>query len=621
MGTKKLYILYEIQPHLISKVNEWIKEKNLNNPTVLIQENSTFKNYSWEYPLYSETDIFPVSSIEEEKIYERVFCCLTEAFKFLNHSYKNINILEDIFKNTCGLDDLAVLASAIDKLLSSYDSVVVCLNYHVYYYDSLLISFSEFSNCDNFSLKYNQSKNKFVYHNIYDSNNYGLETIKNFFQIVCSFVKNKKTKSIDMIDLIKYAGTPCFMFTSGGELFKNNFIPIYKYVMDKNNYIPLLIGPSYMEGEALKNNLKLKSFEEYSSAQGMVDKIKKIYCLVNLFANRNKLKREIAKFLNNDIVSITLKNVFFSYFNYKFFNRIGSQIDLVDSVDFILKHSKPKCVYKQVASSRYDVLIQGICKKLNIPVITGIYASVEDSYRSFGVYPVDYITVLGVNQIQTFLSRGYEREQIIPIGQPELDEIFMKWNDKSSRGYICDTLQKKWSDKRIFLVATSGLCDLDEKKWILHLVELVEHNEDTVLIIKPHPTRSEHYNYVPESDRVLVVKTNIKMFLLIVASNFIFTDASHIGKIVVNFKKPLFVMNYSGTKFPYNNFDEEGVATLISSNTVLTEHFHRCLKEGSIDFSNYQQYISMHMTAADGKTCERIYELLMDENLRTKKHS
>jgi len=609
---KKLHIIYDVNFDSVDKINKWIYGKNMKDPVVLVQEFSTLKNQNWRYPIYTEKDLIPTSSAEEEEIYKKVFLYMKDVFEFLKHDYKKINIFEDFFSTMCNLEVIVIIACSISKLLSKYESVIVCFDFTSYYYDSLALTLKNFfSNVEIFISKYNPTKKtiKVVEHDTC------LESIEEVCRMLLSMLKNVHNKKNDKIyspDLKLYADTPCLLFTSTINLFKNNFVPVYNFLKNKNNRPPLLIGSKYLTEVAKSKNMELIPLENYFESGNFWDILRKVFCLFTLVIKRNYFINKIKKFANTDIASVTLGNILISYFQHNFFSRMNVQIDLINSIGYILKKSKPSSVYKDVARTNYDAMIRGFCRQLKIPVVTSIFASITDSYRNFLVYPVDYITVLGKLQTQYLLNRGFREDQIIPVGQPEIDEVFDKWNNNSSKQYVKDAFRVNFAGKKLLLVATSGLSLLDEKKWINHLSDLVESSDKAFLIIKPHPVRREQYNYIQESKKVLVVAAETNLYPFVIASDFVFTDVSHAGKIAILFKKPLFVMNYTNVRFEYNNFDEEKVAKLISSNDELSQQFYYCLENQAFDFSNYEQYICNHMTAADGRASERISNLIMN---------
>jgi hypothetical protein len=283
-----------------------------------------------------------------------------------------------------------------------------------------------------------------------------------------------------------------------------------------------------------------------------------------------------------------------------------------EQIERLLIQHQPTIIYKDVARSHFDGRIAQLAKKYHIPVATSIVASISNKYRNFGIYPCDFITLLGETQKIILKKRGYTDTQLICVGQPELDEAHL-WNLSISSHYLSNLIPHFQPTIFTMLIATSYVDLPNEKTWITAICEYAKQQTRPMhIFLKPHPSAFNIYETWHHLPCLTLLAKSTPLYPCLTVADLVITDLSHAGKLAIFFNKPLITVNFSGKKFPFNQFDEENVAWLARSKQEIYQLLDE-IQQGKLSIKQeaYHTYVRQHFTDNDGSACARIVDFLL----------
>lgn len=638
-----LNILFNADAQAKETILAWAKKKNFSNPAFIVEDTSNLAT-DFPYPIFFLRDLILMGTSTEEFIY-RSWAHYRKFFaqKF-PLSYKGVNLLTDELRNYSFelpmlylMAYLKVTQTPLDlvspiKAQTPSTQVIIMISSPAIYlrilFQSLLhtITSNSLGALDE-SLIFDKKKSAFIktktsfyqYHGKY----FWYEKIlfvKNNIQftrkLVISFFKKKQKTNISDKSIVYSSSQPLVFVTSPSALYRNNFLPIYQSLSQKTQRYPFLIATPESEKTASEDNivfisLKKEMFKLMFSPRIIINIAKHVFCWI-IFKNIYLLKLKYRQ------TNKPWENFFFHQLK-TFLSKNGLILRLIKSslythyIEQILIKNKPSVIYKDVSCSSLDARIGTLAQVHQIPVVTSVVASITSSYRNFAIYPCDFITLLGENQIPTFIKRGFAESQLICAGQPELDNIKRTYDLKSAIDYLSSVISNYRSHIPTLLIAT-GYFNLDKEKiWIKHICEYASRRSQPIqILIKPHPSVYRFYESFRSLPHLSVLSSTASLYPCLIAADLVFTDVSHAGKLAIFFRKPLVVVNFCDKKYPFNNFDEEGVAWIAHNAHELESIIEDvCSGRKSIEDSAYNDYIEQHFTKDDGKASERIADFLL----------
>jgi hypothetical protein len=265
----------------------------------------------------------------------------------------------------------------------------------------------------------------------------------------------------------------------------------------------------------------------------------------------------------------------------------------------------------------FDHAIVEMCRQREIRLVAASIMSFDERYRNLNRFPYDVLTVLGEEQVE-IIGRLKMARAVIPVGQPDLDEAWRKWSRPQSERYVEQRLGFGRA-RKLVLVATSALAPDSELQWMEALGEFAKRRGDVDILIKLHPaTPAGRYDALrgTRTDWPLHVVSDPEIMPFLVVADVVLTDASHAGKQAIFLDKPLIAVNMTGEPFPYNRFDQDGVAVLSRSVDDLLRDLGRMLDDPQAALASLpgdrRAYIRRHLTDNDGHASDRIAALLLD---------
>ncbi|MCW5697427.1 MAG: hypothetical protein KIS96_11935 [Bauldia sp.] len=283
----------------------------------------------------------------------------------------------------------------------------------------------------------------------------------------------------------------------------------------------------------------------------------------------------------------------------------------IERLDAFLQHDRPACLYTYPALSPYDPALAHLMRARGGTAASAIFLSVNADYRNLAYPQFDRMAVLGTAQTEALAARGYPSDQIVEVGSPLLDAEFAKWTPADARKYIGSVLGGDLAPGPLILVATSAFRQEDEFVWLEWLADSLPRDGSVSAIVKLH-----RFTYAPPYERRVAEIGHPRLFVTqegeiypyLAASDVVVSDVSHAAKQAVYAGKTLWVANISGAPFPYNRFDQEGVARLAATredfaNIVAEAMGEKAFERGEADIA---RFIRREFTSNDGKARERM---------------
>lgn len=259
-----------------------------------------------------------------------------------------------------------------------------------------------------------------------------------------------------------------------------------------------------------------------------------------------------------------------------------------------------------------------VARTVGIRIVSAPLVSVAGNKASIvGWESISDIGCYGRQCQDAFSKLGTDQNKLHLIGNLSLDRL-VTLSEKSAKRNLRGVLIAEKPNKKIILVATSRI-DVNENKWIEHLVRHCKSRGDCRVVVKIHPSFSEHaYSNIHDAnDKSLcqVIK-NADIYDLIVASRVCVTDYSTVGAEAVIAGKHLIVVNMTNKKFPANDYVEMGVATGVSSMNDLNKVFDSILDGGDVSpalHSGIANFVRAYNHKNDGKAASRLVDLIISK--------
>lgn len=236
---------------------------------------------------------------------------------------------------------------------------------------------------------------------------------------------------------------------------------------------------------------------------------------------------------------------------------------------------------------------------------TGIFRSITADYRNFHLPCADALATLGLDQVAIARERGFPAEGLTAIGAPQADASFARWRGAAPAP----------GGPRTILVATSGFDRRGELGWIADLARAVRAAPGLGLVVKPHPSlpTAPYRAAIGDDDASVRLDCGGDIHRLIEQADAVVTDVSHVGKLALYRGRSLAVANLSGAPFPYNRFDEAGLASLLDSKAAIAA-FADAVRRGAPpppDPAARAAFVAAEFTADDGMSGERMAAFLL----------
>lgn len=646
------------------KVKNFIVEKKIKKSCILIETHSIlYKKFDFDIPLYLTRDVVPISSEKDETIYRESSDFNRNIINKNPIFFNNINFISDLLNYiSIPYEQIAILIKSIEILLEDYDAIFICIshesenylfmrnynfkaNFDIIYLDTpkekIKKKIKKVSNDFFFSIA---KKTSFIYNTLkYYSIKISskkinkktlMEKIKNKINNILSgflfsivklivIIYNLLKKFFNFVfskkDEIK-TGDIIFFKTSSEPLYEQNFLPVCQKIKKIYPESVKFIKADYIQQDFFRN-IKFNVLSKK-------EKNKYILFVMCFFISK-KIKFKLLKTIKNNlfnnsncIYSLILKN-YIDKKNIVYF-KVNYLVNYILCFDYLFKKFKPSVVYKECTMTIFDQMLSSLGRKYKIPIVASVHASIVSTKRSFAIPPTDYITIIGNNQKKVLLENNFKGEQIIAVGQPELDDAIELWPHNKSLDFIKDIYVEYNKNKKTILIATSVFDSKNEIIWVKDVCLFASKNDNLQIFIKPHRGFEHYYEEIKNIKNVFLGSETYSIYPFIKIADLVLTDNSHAGKLAIFFNKKLSVVNISGEKFPFNVFNEENVANIFNSKDALICFIKEFLNNNNSYnpfLKNYDKYIEFNFTKADGKASERIIEFLMEFYKKNEKNN
>jgi glycosyltransferase involved in cell wall biosynthesis len=285
----------------------------------------------------------------------------------------------------------------------------------------------------------------------------------------------------------------------------------------------------------------------------------------------------------------------------------------VDLASALIRSTSPRCVLLAPHFTALAYPFGAVARQHRILRVSAPAATVAPGHRSIVHWDVDLIAAYGTQCVEAFTRMGYPERMLIPTGNAGWDALH-GLDPEKSRARLARRHGLR-SGRRMILVATSRV-DPHEERWLRPMLDHCRRRGDVQIVVKVHPGyhRAE-YEKVGEPRRSPIYRILDRASLpdLIAAAEAVVTDCSSAGVEAALVGTPLIVVNLLGAPYPWNNYDERGLAILVTRteqiagamDLVLDDAETReALARGRKEFARRANHRN------DGRAAERICDLL-----------
>lgn len=624
-----LHLLLNIGPGDASTVRAWVS-KLPGRVAVLLQGYSDLHDCEWGAKAFSEFDIVPTSSDAEEEIYRYV----SEFNRQFDESFADIRFLGvPLVKD---LDNLVgstperhlSLSASVDHLLKQgFERVVVLLQHHSAFH------FAFFREAIRQGIAAPRSRPLLMVDGELRpaSGTYETESVVALEGRLRRLLVPSGSKEIAPLLKGMRREEPILLVLSSNPIFVRNAANVVRAARMRYPELPVFVD----------TRATIAALERAECPNARVVQPDGIYDVVNAAAAASaivELFRRIEAYTNSvsssmfsrwwafasgrskiahDKKSSLLLALKRAVLQPELLGRFAEYCGFIENFTMLLDAQNPSAVFRiPSVGNFFDHAVLYLARDRSIPLVAASVMSFDARYRNLNRFDYDKLTVLGEEQAEIIRDLRMANE-VIAVGQPDLDEAHWRWTPEASRSYVLERL-KLTRSKQLVVVATSALALESELKWIVSLGEHARRRGDTDIVVKLHPSVSlSAYSAVVDkgSDWPVHLVTDWEILPYLVVADVVLTDASHAGKQAIYLGKPLISVNMTGVPFPYNRYGEEGVAALCESEGSLLAELDKCLDSESQRSARLPEtrnaYIRRYMTANDGRASDRIVQILM----------
>lgn len=230
----------------------------------------------------------------------------------------------------------------------------------------------------------------------------------------------------------------------------------------------------------------------------------------------------------------------------------------------------------------------------------------------------DHFAVFGPSTTEVFVNRGNDPAMFISTGVPRYDRLFQRRGIKSrqqvaaelgldrNRPIVTFASQRAWGRmtpavKRETLLALLRAC----QRTNMHLILKLRHGQSDY--VPPEATVE------PGWEQVRVI-AEYDLYDLLNASDIVVTAYSTVGMEAVALGKPLLIINLTGQPDPIP-YVQEGVAIGVYQADQVSQVLQHLLGTASPNpewMQCRQKFIRRHLTSDDGRSAERVAQLMLD---------
>jgi len=636
----QLHLLVGVEPAHLPLVRDWAAHL-AGRPAILLQGYSNLHGQDLGLPTFSEFDLVPTSSETEEDIYRRVFEFSRERDSQLSGvRFLNVPLIRDLDSVASSTPERHLgIATAVRMLLDQeFDQVVVVLQYYSAFHFVLFREAVRDGLVPPGARPLSPVAGK-------------LEPLAYTYdplppdQLVPGL--RSLVKPVDRAALAALAdgvprGQPLLLALSANPIFARNAASVAQSVRDRCPSLPVFVDTEATATALASLGCDNVRVVHAAGQHDLENSGKAIGAISALLSDLHRLATTklaeqntdrssgITRFLRRwrrhgtspaPAEAMTAEPLLWtlsaSLLQQTTCTRLVEYCGFVEKMAWLLDELRPISVFRIPSVGNYfDHAIADLCRERSIRLIASSVLSFDARYRNLNRFDYDVLTVLGDEQAEVIHELGLAKD-VVPVGQPDLDEARRKWSLDRSRQYVEERLGHVLT-RKLVLVATSALAPRSELVWIEALARFAKERGDCEIVVKLHPTTpaGAYEALRRRDDWPLHIVTDWEILPFLVLADVVLTDASHAGKQALYLEKPLIAVNMTGTPFPYNRFEQDGVAVLSQSVEQLLRDLTPLLDDpvtsNGSTLANRQAFIRRHLTANDGRASARIARLLFD---------
>ncbi len=396
-------------------------------------------------------------------------------------------------------------------------------------------------------------------------------------------------------------------------------LPVVKSVLEKGEQLLFVTShfQAYLDVEALGgtsiffgNNIKTPNLSKYNLA------LNQIYMQMNSLSSYAIAELDIDKYqeFGKELIEDFWQALSSNYSFYEGLRRTITQVDVFNQIVDMLQ---PKSILAMPHVNPLSEVAIAVAKNKKILSVTMPSVTVDSNRRSI---PLDWTTHIiasyGKQCTDAFKALGHEQCSIIETGNASLDGLINRRTEESI-AQARQSIREEFGidqDKKIIFIATSRI-DREEHIWINEMINVADKRDDFAIILKPHPSFGlAAYSKVRISNNYFGTQSHT-LDALLLASDVLVTDYSTTGAEAALFGMPVIVTNFTGEKYPSNNYDDYGVALLIEkleqvepviASLFDDEKVQQSIRDSQARFAeNYNVY-------NDGQASDRIGDILIN---------
>ncbi len=308
------------------------------------------------------------------------------------------------------------------------------------------------------------------------------------------------------------------------------------------------------------------------------------------------------------------------------------QIKLMQMTHNMIKHQKPDIIVFQNEYGWTERPMLIAAQKDKIPTIAIQHGMITLSHRGY-IYRnrfqpwspqiPDKTAVYGKYYYDMLINDSiYTKRNVVITGQPRYDILNQISTMYSKERYFKNLSIPLQNKVVLWTTQCHGLSDEENNININCILETVQQLEGLTLIIKPHPAEPERYRKQILSSLkdfkadVRLVAKNSDTYEHIFSCDLLLTKTSTTAMEAAALNKPIILLNLIEGK-DFTGYVNENIAIGVYNCHDLKINIQNLLNDDSVLAKNRQEFVANLLCKIDGRSSERVADLIKDVISRT----
>jgi len=321
------------------------------------------------------------------------------------------------------------------------------------------------------------------------------------------------------------------------------------------------------------------------------------------------------------------KSVFGLYeMSFYILNSILRSVSIITILNSIMKNMDLKSIITCADGEHWENISIDVAKKMEITSFSALPAVIYPSPWFADWLHSDFIFTHGQYANNTLLGLGYNKNRLLPTGNPKFDQ-FQNFSISDSKKILQDEIGLE-IEKKLIVIGMAKWHDNDEV-WMSNFIRFCNKN-DFEVIIKIHPKYKINNQMANEVSREKIdkIKENCKplnfhytydlnLYTILSAADIVLTDNSNLGIEAIIFDKPTITLDLAknlGKYLPYDIVLDNGASKFVQDYSKLENTVYGILKnnEFSDELKNGREKVKeIYNYFNDGKASDRIINYLL----------